>query len=107
MSHDELAEQSAVYALSIMGLTREVGRLREQLRLATIDAANHEGEANDLREDAARWRHCVAHGFPRINHTGDSRWIAFTPDPVRGENLHFGSSPAEAVDAAIRAIEPK
>jgi hypothetical protein len=42
---------------------REIERLREQLRLATVDQATAEAEANDaraeieeLRKDAERWR---------------------------------------------------
>jgi hypothetical protein len=55
-------------------------------------------------EDAARWRHCIKHGFPVRNQTTTTgrAWIAFRV--IGGlDFVHYGDSPAEAIDDARAA----
>jgi hypothetical protein len=59
----------------------------------------------DTEQDAARWRFALEHGFPEPSLRTDLplRWVAFSDHG----KPHDGSTPNEAIDKAMVAVEGK
>lgn len=111
---NDFAQQAGECSGAVQTMQREIAALKRDLHtreLAEAEAMalvlSHEGriarltaERDAAREDAERWRHALAHGFPVRNQTyrPGRVWIAFP-----GE--FGGDTPEQAIDAARKGSD--